>query len=464
MNPTRQAASRRKFFKLLAGSPLFAMAYPALSASWQQMKAGRAAATTICPDCGQEMVISTPSQSKAVAVQQPPVEDIDRFLKAQLEGQVVKTVQEAVNVWDFEATLHSTNLAQHWAYLHLGVNDFETRRANREGFQRLQLIPKRIFKDVTKVDTSSTLFGRKWSSPLFLCPVAALMAYHTEGESGAGKAAKAKDILQMQSHVSSQSYEQILEARGGDPHWFQLYAVADWNVNKFVIDRVEKLGCPALIWTVDNQPAGSNRELTARYARPNTQELCQNCHQHKPGYRNPMRETPGLQPGGPRYPFTWDYVKRLKDSTKMKVLLKGINTREDAERAVEYGVDGIYVSNHGGRAEASNRSTIESLPEVAAGARGRVPIVFDSGVRRGLDIYKALALGANAVGIGRPYVWGLGSFGSEGVEAVIDMLNAELQLSMRHGCALSINEIEASTVRVGPNAIMMRDNRLGFGL
>ncbi len=298
MNPTKQAASRRKFFKLLAGSPFFAMAYPTLSASWQQMKAARAAAPTICPDCGQTMPFGSShlaaaaqqagrkSSSLAAAAPEVAAEDIDRFLKAQLEGQVVKSVEEAVNVWDFEATLHSTNLAQHWAYLHLGVNDFETRRANREGFQRLQLVPKRILKDVSKVDTSSTLFGRKWSSPLFLCPVAALMAYHTEGESGAGKAAKAKDILQMQSHVSSQSYEQILEARGGDPHWFQLYAVADWNVNKFVIDRVEKAGCPAMVWTIDNL-VGSNRELSRRYSLGQYTEapVCQSCHQHKPDWQ-----------------------------------------------------------------------------------------------------------------------------------------------------------------------------------
>ena len=471
MNPRTTLESRRNFVKFLAGSPLLSMVYPGLPPEWQQMVLRER--KKICPDCGQEMSASHLAAAAQKAGGRQPgmaspqeviAEDPDRYLKGQLNGQIVKKVEEAVNVWDFEATLHSTNLPQHWAYLHLGVNDFETRRANREGFQRLQLVPKRLDKDVTKVDTGSTLFGRKWSSPLFLCPVAALMAYHTEGESGAGKAAKAKNILQAQSHVSSHSYEQILEARGGDPHWFQLYATNDWSVNKFVIDRVEKLGCPALIWTIDNQPAGSNRELSTRYGRPQDQEVCQNCHNHKPGWQNPMRETPGLTPSGPRVPLTWDFLKRLKDNTKMKVMPKGINTAEDAEKAIEYGADAIYVSNHGGRAEASNRSTIESLQEVAAGVRGRVPIVFDSGVRRGLDIYKALAYGATAIGVGRPYVWGLGSFGSAGVEAVITMLNRELELSMRHGCALTLSQIDPTTVRVGPEPVMMRDNHLGFNL
>ena len=126
-------------------------------------------------------------------------------------------------------------------------------------------------------------------------------------------------------------------------------------------------------------------------------------------------------PPGPRPPFDWDYLKRLKDATPMKVVLKGIVTREEAELAVQHGADGVFVSNHGGRAENSLRSTIECLPEVVAAVKGRVPVMIDSGVRRGGDIFKALALGADAVGIGRPYVWGLGAFGQPGVEKVIDI-------------------------------------------
>jgi isopentenyl diphosphate isomerase/L-lactate dehydrogenase-like FMN-dependent dehydrogenase len=235
-------------------------------------------------------------------------------------------------------------------------------------------------------------------------------------------------------------------------------------VNKKLIDHVAAAGCPALVWTIDLL-GGSNRELSRRslgreeYSRA----LCQNCHNHKAGYQRPMRR--GLDgPAGARPPYTWDYVKRLKDSTSMKLLLKGIVTREEAELAVEHGVDGVFVSNHGGRAENSLRSTIDSLPEVVAGVRGRVPVLIDSGVRRGADIFKALALGADAVGIGRPYVWGLGAFGQQGVEKVIDLMMDEFRMTMRQTRTTAIDQIVASFVMEGRTPIMMRSNNLGFGL
>ena len=146
-------------------------------------------------------------------------------------------------------------------------------------------------------------------------------------------------------------------------------------------------------------------------------------------------------PPGPRLPFDWDYVKRLKDTGKMKVVLKGIVTREDAELAVENGADAVFVSNHGGRAENSLRGTIDSLPEVVAGVKGRVPVLIDSGVRRGADIFKAVALGADAVGIGRPYVWGLGAFGQDGVDRVIELLLAEFQMMMRQTHTATLDQI-----------------------
>jgi isopentenyl diphosphate isomerase/L-lactate dehydrogenase-like FMN-dependent dehydrogenase len=147
--------------------------------------------------------------------------------------------------------------------------------------------------------------------------------------------------------------------------------------------------------------------------------------------------TPQREIGTP----TWDYIKRLRDATGMKLLVKGIVTREDAELALEHGVDGVYISNHGGRAENSLRSTVECVADVAAGVKGRAPILVDGGFRRGTDVYKALALGATAVGIGRPYIWGLASFGQEGVEAVLTILRRELELIMRQSGTTSISRI-----------------------
>jgi isopentenyl diphosphate isomerase/L-lactate dehydrogenase-like FMN-dependent dehydrogenase len=425
------SAHRRDFLKWLAASPLMAMAYPDLARAWAQASNGNPA-------------------------QEPTALDFH------LEGQLIESVDDAINVWDFERVAYANTLPQHWAYIHMGVDDFETRRANREGFMRLQLRPRRIGES-GKLDTAVQLFGKRWNTPLFLCPVAALEAYHTEGESGAARAAKARGILQIQSHQSSQAYEAIAEARG-EPHWFQLYANVDWDVNKRTLARVSAAGCPVLVWTVDLL-GGSNRELSRRSlgSKAYSGALCQNCHNHQTGYQRPMHR--GMQgPPGPRLPFTWDYVKRLKDATPMKVVLKGIVTREEAELAVEHGADGVFVSNHGGRAENSLRSTIECLPEVVEGVKGRVPVMIDSGVRRGSDIFKAIALGADAVGIGRPYVWGLGAFGQQGVDKTIDLLLDEFQMVMRQTRTATLDQIGPQFVTESKTPIMMRHNANGFGL
>jgi 4-hydroxymandelate oxidase len=451
-------ASRRQFLTFLAGSPLLAAGVPSLAEAWRVAETGpghRHARGAVCAQCG-----------RSIAFQQggaQPALPGANALADQFGGQLIESPAEAINVWDMEKVAQANNLPPHWAYIHMGVDDLETRVANREGFLRLMLRPKRLGPDVPKLDTSVSLLGRTWATPLFLCPVAALEAYHTQGESGAGRAARAKGILQVQSHQSSQSYEQIMEARG-EPHWFQLYANADWGITERTIKKVASLGCPTLVWTIDLL-GGSNRELsqralgTTRYNLP----LCQQCHNHQPGYQRPMHRNVAGAPG-PRPPFDWDYIKRLRDATPMKLVLKGIVTREEAELAVKYGVDGIFVSNHGGRAENSLRGTIDSLPEVAAAVKGRVPIMIDSGVRRGADIFRALALGATAVGIGRPYVWGLGAFGQPGVERVIDILLDEFRMVMRQTRTAKLADIGSQHVMEGRVPTALRDHRYGFGL
>jgi 4-hydroxymandelate oxidase len=463
--------SRRQFFTLLAGSPLLAAAYPALPAEWQRgvdAAAARARRAAIhgpsgtCAICGRTFALQSSHDSRGAAQAASPAQP-PGALDNHFSGQLIEAADEAINVWDFEKVAHANTLPFHWNYIHMGVDDLETRVANREGFQRIALRPRRLGPDLAKLDTSVTLFGRQWRTPLFLCPVAALEAYHTEGEAGAGRAAKARGILQIQSHQSSQSYQTIAEARG-EPHWFQLYANADWDVNKRTLDGVKASGCPVVVWTID-LIGGSNRELSRRsqgregYERP----LCQSCHNHKAGYQRPMhRNVSG--PPGPRPPFDWDYVKRLRDHTQMKVVLKGILTREEAELAVQHGADAVYVSNHGGRAENSLRGTIDWLPEVVAGVQGRVPVLIDSGVRRGGDIFKALALGADAVGIGRPYVWGLGAFGQEGVDKVIDVMLDEFRMVMRQTRSAAVAQIGPQFVMPGQSPIMTRHNTQGFGL
>jgi isopentenyl diphosphate isomerase/L-lactate dehydrogenase-like FMN-dependent dehydrogenase len=229
-----------------------------------------------------------------------------------------------------------------------------------------------------------------------------------------------------------------------------LYQRDDWGQTKELLKRVEAAGCPALVFTVDLL-GGRNMEQFNRVMQRNRQQ-CVACHlngQPLTDLRNrPMLNalkvptTPQPEIGSP----TWDYVKRLKDTIGMKLLVKGIVTREDAELAMQNGVDGVYISNHGGRAENSLRPTIQCVPDVAAGVAGRAPILVDGGVRRGTDIFKALALGATAVGVGRPYMWGLASFGQPGVEMVLDILRRELQLIMRQSGVTSIQNISKNYI------------------
>jgi isopentenyl diphosphate isomerase/L-lactate dehydrogenase-like FMN-dependent dehydrogenase len=270
--------------------------------------------------------------------------------------------------------------------------------------------------------------------------------FHADGEIGVARAAQAKKSLQILSTVTSHSVEDVIKARGG-PVWYQLYAVSNWGMTERIVKRAEDAGCPVLAWTIDLL-GGRNTEMASRYRRIDDRE-CSSCHGEPFGAINqrPMFEGLDMKGAVMNSPtFTWDNVDRLKKATKMKLVLKGIETREDARLCVEHGVDGILVSNHGGRATETYRATIECLPEVVDAVGGRIPVMVDGGIRRGTDVYKALAFGARAVGIGRPYIWGLSAFGQPGVEKVIDLLNGEFRMTMRQCGARSVAEITRATV------------------
>ncbi len=357
---------------------------------------------------------------------------------------LITAPEQALNVLEFEAVARKQVPPAHFGYLATGVDDELTLRANRAGFEQYQLRVRRL-RDVAKLDTSVRLFGATWETPLVLAPVGSQKAFHPAGEVATAKAARAKGHLQILSTETSSPIEAVNEARG-TPVWFQLYPTDDWNVTRAVVKRAESAGCPVLVLTLDLQ-GGSNRETSLRSRRVDTRH-CLDCHVGGLGYnarlsRRPMFAGLDIAKVSGSYPLdiNWGIVKRLRDTTPMKLVLKGIVTREDAQLAVEHGVDGIIVSNHGGRAEESNRSTIECLPEVVAGAAGKIPVLVDSGFRRGTDIFKALALGANAVCIGRPYIWGLAAFGQPGVEAVLTILRRELEMTMRQVGVTSLEKI-----------------------
>lgn len=363
---------------------------------------------------------------------------------------LITSAGQALDVFDFERVARKVLPPAHFGYLATGVDGDETLHANRAGFANYSLRVRRMM-DLAKTDTSVNLFGTTWDTPIFLDPVGSQRAFHADGELAVARAAKSKKHLQVLSTVASTSVEDVTAARGA-PIWYQLYPTDHWPITQALLRRAEAAGCPVIALTVDLQ-GGSNR-LTAARSIPRDSRDCTQCHQ------SDRTRLSGFITGKPMFAgldiskatdltpisMSWDYIRRLRDIWPRKLIIKGIVTREDAELAVEHGLDGVLVSNHGGRAEDSGRSSLDSLVDVVAGVRGRVPVLVDSGFRRGTDVFKALALGATAVGIGRPYIWGLSSFGQEGVEKVLEILRDELLIAMRQAGTRSIAEISRSFV------------------
>lgn len=355
----------------------------------------------------------------------------------------------AINVFDFEPIMQNNVLPPHFTYMAMGTDDGRTVQSNREGYDAIRLRPKRLV-DVSAVDTSTTIFGREYSMPVIIAPVGTQKAFHPEGEVAVARAARSRNCLQALSTVTTSSVEEVIRARR-QPVWYQLYSTNDWEVTRQLVARAESAGCETLALTVD-LPA-SNREAQDRYRRSEN-PACQSCHTATT-FAEAMEPRPMFDGIDLSHMDTlnatnidWDFVSRLRDSTNMRVMIKGIMTGEDAAAAVGRGVDGVIVSNHGGRAENSGYATIRALPEVVAAVSGAIPVFVDGGIRRGTDIVKALAIGADAVQIGRPYIWGLGAFGQPGVEAVLDILRRELEIVMMQIAARNVGEITGAAIEL----------------
>jgi 4-hydroxymandelate oxidase len=378
---------------------------------------------------------------------------VSAFLRQSSFGQssketsdVISDPAKALNVFDFEEAAHRKVQPGHWAYMASGVDDDATLRANREGFSHVQLRPRRL-RDATKVDMRTELFGTTYSSPIFLCPTGGEKAFFPGGELAVARAAKGRGALQVLSTMTSTPVEEVNKALGR-PVWQQLYAPSSWDACQQLLRRVEAAGCSVIALTVDNT-TGRNSETYLR-TRPKDLSQCTACHKDGPGPG--MSERPmfdGINMTGVRAPYPamdWAFVERLRKFWKGKFIIKGIDTREDARLCLEQGIDGILVSNHGGRATETGRATIEALPEVVAEVGNRIPVFLDGGIRRGTDAFKALALGAKAVGIGRPFLWGLGAFGQEGVDRVLEILQGELKLVMGNCGTQNVAEITRAYV------------------
>jgi 4-hydroxymandelate oxidase len=366
----------------------------------------------------------------------------------------ITSADQALNVMEFEDLARKALPPAHFGYLASGVDDDQTVRLNHDAYQKIEIRSRRLI-DVAKLDTSVELFGTRWETPIFLCPISSMKAFDPDGEVAVARAAAKKHHLQMLSTVSSCSIAEVTAAREA-PVWQQLYPTDDWAVTRSLIKRAETAGSPVLVFTVDHQEQANNETIWR--ARRVDERDCSVCHEG--GFQGYLRRKPafaGLDVSKVKMlydpSFTWDFVKRLKDATPMKLVLKGIVTREDAEIATEHGVDGIVVSNHGGRAEDTLRPTIECLPEVVAAVGGKIPVLVDGGIRRGTDIFKALAFGAKAVGVGRPQAWGLAAFGESGVAAVLTILRRELEKIMRQAGTSSVHQINQSFLTVSPLSV-----------
>ena len=359
----------------------------------------------------------------------------------QLPEHLIKSPADALDVFDFHNVAKHVLPTSHYGYLATGTDGNETLIANRKAFERLYLRPMRMV-DTSSVSLDTVVLDKPSNSPIVLAPVGSQKAFHAEGELASARAAKARGHLQILSNVSSNSIEDVIDARGA-PVGFQLYPTSDWSVASKMLKRAEKAGAEFVVLTVDLN-TGSNRVLLGQYSRADDRD-CSACHGAGPDdwlRSKPMYSGTGATSADfDNSSMTWKFVERLKKATTMKVVVKGIVTGEDAASCVQHGADAVYVSNHGGRAEASGRGAIESLPEVVEAVNGAVPIFVDSGFRRGTDIFKALALGADAVCIGRAYIWGLAAFGQAGVEKVLEMLDAELRMVMGQMGAPSIADI-----------------------
>jgi isopentenyl diphosphate isomerase/L-lactate dehydrogenase-like FMN-dependent dehydrogenase len=356
-----------------------------------------------------------------------------------------------VNVSDFETIARERMTPSAFDYYAGGAEDEVTLSENRDAFRRIALRP-RMLVGADHAATGTEVLGLTLPFPLGLAPTAFNRLGHPEGEIAAARAAGKAGTLMCCSTIASTSIEDIAAAATG-PLWFQLYIYRDRDVTRDLVRRAEEAGCRAIVLTVDTPLLGRReRDMRGGFTLP-----------EGIGIRNLERYgTPDALRWAQTSSFTeyvhklldasltWEAVTWLRSITRLPLLIKGILTPEDAALAVEHGVSGIVVSNHGGRQLDGALATIDALPSIAARVAGRVPVLLDGGIRRGTDVFKAIALGARCVFIGRAYLWGLAADGEAGVTRVLEMLRAEFEMTMALAGCRSVEEISPAHVLQRP--------------
>lgn len=343
---------------------------------------------------------------------------------------------EMITPWDFEGVFRSNVPLAVYDYTARGTDSEFTMRRNRESFEWVKLTGNSPV-DHASVDTSIELFNSHLTAPIMLAPTARQRPLHPDGEIGMYEAATAANATMIVSHASSFPFDRIAKAASG-PLWFQFYPRPDLALSQEILHDAQNAGCEAVVVTIDQQASAYERALHNRHlgGTPRTIERWDNDEQSNPY---------GVSPG--RLWYEWQYLSDIRPMISVPMLAKGILTGEGALRCIELGCDGIVVSNHGGRALDYGPSALEVLVEVVDAVQGRVPVLIDSGFRRGVDVLKALALGADAVCLGRVPRWGLGAFGTPGAQKVLEIIQAELVQTMASVGVRSLAAITRSIVK-----------------
>jgi isopentenyl diphosphate isomerase/L-lactate dehydrogenase-like FMN-dependent dehydrogenase len=339
-------------------------------------------------------------------------------------------------------------------YIYAGAGTGATMRANREAFERLRIVP-RMLRDVSRRDLSVELLGRRLPAPLLLAPIGVQGIVHADGELATARAAADLDLPLVVSSAATRTVEEIAEAGGDGPRWYQLYWPNDDELAASLVRRAEAAGYEAIVITVDTFiPGWKPRDLQQAWL-PFLEGVGNANYLHDPVFRAALEKTPEEDLGAAIGHYLsvyvnpslgWDDLERMREWTSLPVLLKGILHPDDAVEAARRGVDGIIVSNHGGRQVDGAIASVEALPAIVDAAAGELAILLDSGVRGGADVFKALALGADAVLVGRPYVWGLALEGADGVATVLRMLLAELDLTLALSGQASVAQLDRSAL------------------
>lgn len=380
-----------------------------------------------------------------------PAYGLQRQFQVYTGGLEGKRPQIPVDLDELERAANAAMSPEASGYLD-GMPD--SMRANLEAFRRWRIVP-RMLRDVSQRDLSITLFQKRYPAPFLLAPIGVHSIVHADAEAGVARAAASMGIPMIFSTASTTPLEQVAQDMGGSPRWFQLYWSKDPAFNASVIQRAERAGCEAIVVTLDTfLLAWRPKDIQNAYLPFLLGQGVGN-YLSDPAFRSALAKSPEEDPQGAIGHFlqiftnpslTWEDLKVLREQTTLPILLKGILHPDDARKAIDAGMNGVVVSNHGGRQVEGAIASLDALPAIAEAVHGRAPILLDSGIRRASDVIKAVALGAQAVLLGRPYMWGLALGGEQGVQEVLANYLADLDLTLALSGYRSFGEIDSTAL------------------